>query len=92
MKKLLPLLIGLSLSGFSALSQAENLMQVYQQAKESNPDLRQAAANRDAAFEKLTNHAARCCHNLGWVRTIPIPTASAIAPVWTPIITAQRWR
>ena len=31
MKKLLPILIGLSLSGFSSLSQAENLMQVYQQ-------------------------------------------------------------
>lgn len=29
MKKLLPILIGLSLSGFSSLSQAENLMQVY---------------------------------------------------------------
>lgn len=28
MKKLLPILIGLSLSGFSTLSQAENLMQV----------------------------------------------------------------
>ncbi|HFG4434852.1 TPA: hypothetical protein ACGF42_003251, partial [Escherichia coli] len=28
MKKLLPILIGLSLSGFSSLSQAENLMQV----------------------------------------------------------------
>ncbi len=33
MKKLLPILIGLSLSGFSSLSQAENLMQVYQQAR-----------------------------------------------------------
>ncbi|SUG45731.1 outer membrane protein TolC [Salmonella enterica subsp. arizonae] len=37
MKKLLPILIGLSLSGFSTLSQAENLMQVYQQARLSNP-------------------------------------------------------
>ncbi len=28
MKKLLPILIGLSLTGFSAMSQAENLLQV----------------------------------------------------------------
>ncbi|UKE82546.1 outer membrane channel protein TolC [Pectobacterium colocasium] len=53
MKKLLPLLIGLSLGGFSAMSQAENLLQVYQQAKSTNPDLRSAAATRDAAFEKI---------------------------------------
>ncbi len=43
MKKLLPILIGLSLSGFSSLSQAENLMQVYQQARLSNPELRKSA-------------------------------------------------
>ncbi len=54
MKKLLPILIGLSLSGFSTLSRAENLMQVYQQARLSNPELRKSAADRDAAFEKLT--------------------------------------
>lgn len=65
MKKLLPLLIGLSLSGFSALSQAENLMQVYQQAKESNPDLRQAAANRDAAFEKINQSRSSLLPQLG---------------------------
>ncbi len=53
MKKLLPLLIGLSLGGFSTLSQAENLLQVYQQARLSNPDLRASAADRDAAFEKI---------------------------------------
>lgn len=52
MKKLLPILIGLSLTGFSAMSQAENLLQVYQQARISNPDLRKSAADRDAAFEK----------------------------------------
>jgi outer membrane protein len=34
MKKLLPILIGLSLTGFSAMSQAENLLQVYQQARQ----------------------------------------------------------
>ncbi|MEX8983663.1 hypothetical protein AB8G41_14730, partial [Salmonella enterica] len=45
MKKLLPILIGLILSGFSTLSQAENLMQVYQQARLSNPELRKSAAD-----------------------------------------------
>jgi outer membrane protein len=63
MKKLLPILIGLSLSGFSSLSQAENLMQVYQQARLSNPELRKSAADRDAAFEKI-NEARKNKNNL----------------------------
>jgi len=65
MKKLLSLLIGLSLGGYSALSQAENLMQVYQQAKESNPDLRASAATRDAAFEKINESRSPLLPQLG---------------------------
>jgi len=65
MKKLLPLLIGLSLGGFSVMSQAENLMQVYQQARESNPDLRKSAADRDAAFEKINESRSPLLPQLG---------------------------
>ena len=65
MKKLLPLLIGLSLGGFSTLSQAENLMQVYKQARESNPDLRKSAADRDAAFEKINEARSPLLPQLG---------------------------
>ncbi|WP_413727637.1 outer membrane channel protein TolC [Sodalis sp. RH19] len=65
MKKLLPLLIGLGLGGFSALSQAENLLQVYQQARLSNPDLRQSAADRDAAFEKINEARSPLLPQLG---------------------------
>ncbi|TKI04899.1 outer membrane channel protein TolC [Martelella alba] len=65
MKKLLPLLIGLSLGGFSTLSQAENLLQVYQQARLSNPDLRQSAAERDAAFEKINEARSPLLPQLG---------------------------
>lgn len=65
MKKLLPLLIGLSLGGFSAMSQAENLLQVYQQARESNPDLRKSAADRDAAFEKINEARSPLLPQLG---------------------------
>ena len=65
MKKLLPILIGLSLTGFSAMSQAENLLQVYQQARLSNPDLRQSAANRDAAFEKINEARSPLLPQLG---------------------------
>ncbi|KHN50064.1 outer membrane channel protein TolC [Pectobacterium fontis] len=65
MKKLLPLLIGLSLGGFSAMSQAENLLQVYQQAKNTNPDLRSAAATRDAAFEKINEARSPLLPQLG---------------------------
>ncbi|MCR0997683.1 outer membrane channel protein TolC [Serratia rubidaea] len=65
MKKLLPLLIGLSLGGFSAMSQAENLLQVYKQARESNPDLRKSAADRDAAFEKINESRSPLLPQLG---------------------------
>ncbi|WP_413736929.1 outer membrane channel protein TolC [Sodalis sp. RH21] len=65
MKKLLPLLIGLGLVGFSAVSQAENLLQVYQQARLSNPDLRQSAADRDAAFEKINEARSPLLPQLG---------------------------
>jgi len=65
MKKLLPLLIGLSLAGFSLASQAEDLLQVYQQARLSNPDLRSSAANRDAAFEKINEARSPLLPQLG---------------------------
>ncbi|AKA38282.1 outer membrane channel protein TolC [Yersinia ruckeri] len=65
MKKLLPLLIGLSLAGFSTMSQAENLLQVYKQARESNPDLRKSAADRDAAFEKINESRSPLLPQLG---------------------------
>ncbi|MFK3662076.1 outer membrane channel protein TolC [Scandinavium sp. NPDC088450] len=65
MKKLLPILIGLSLAGFSAVSQAENLLQVYQQARLSNPDLRKSAADRDAAFEKINEARSPLLPQLG---------------------------
>ncbi|TKU97487.1 outer membrane channel protein TolC [Citrobacter sp. wls620] len=65
MKKLLPILIGLSLSGFTTLSQAENLMQVYQQARLSNPELRKSAADRDAAFEKINEARSPLLPQLG---------------------------
>jgi outer membrane protein len=65
MKKLLPLLVALGLGGFSTMGQAENLMQVYRQAKESNPDLRAAAATRDAAFEKINEARSPLLPQLG---------------------------
>ncbi|WP_374941321.1 outer membrane channel protein TolC [Scandinavium lactucae] len=65
MKKLLPILIGLSLTGFSVVSHAENLLQVYQQARLSNPDLRKSAADRDAAFEKINEARSPLLPQLG---------------------------
>jgi len=65
MNKLLPLLIGLGLGGFSVASQAENLLQVYQQARLSNPDLRSSAADRDAAFEKINEARSPLLPQLG---------------------------
>jgi outer membrane protein assembly factor BamA len=65
MKKLLPILIGLSLTGFSAMSQAEDLVQVYKQARLSNPELRKSAADRDAAFEKINEARSPLLPQLG---------------------------
>lgn len=65
MNKLLPLFIGLSLGSFSVASQAENLLQVYQQARLSNPDLRSSAADRDAAFEKINEARSPLLPQLG---------------------------
>ena len=65
MKKLLPLLIALGLGGFSTVSQAENLMQVYQQALATNPDLRASGATRDAAFEKINETRGPLLPQLG---------------------------
>ncbi len=53
MKKLLSLLISLSLGGFTISAQAENLLQVYQQARSNNPELFKSAADRDVAYEKI---------------------------------------
>ncbi|STW03556.1 outer membrane channel protein [Klebsiella pneumoniae subsp. rhinoscleromatis] len=84
MKKLLPILIGLSLTGFSAMSQAENPLQVYQQARISNPDLRKSAADRDAAFEKINEARSPLLPQLGvGSGFIPIPMAIATATAST---------
>ncbi|RAX09694.1 outer membrane channel protein TolC [Photorhabdus bodei] len=53
MKKLLSIFIAMSLTGFSSMGQAEDLLQVYKQAKESNPELRKSMAERNKAFEKI---------------------------------------
>ncbi|OCA54680.1 outer membrane channel protein TolC [Photorhabdus namnaonensis] len=53
MKKLLSIFIAMSLTGLSSMSQAEDLLQVYKQAKESNPELRKSMAERNKAFEKI---------------------------------------
>ncbi|CAH0534387.1 Outer membrane protein TolC [Vibrio stylophorae] len=58
MKKLLSLTIGLALAGTANLVSAEDLAQVYQQAKENDPQLLSAAAQKDAAFEAINESRA----------------------------------
>lgn len=65
MKKLFSLLIGLGIASVSGASVAENLLQVYQQAVASNPDLRKSAADRDAAFEKINQQRSTLLPQLG---------------------------
>ncbi|MEQ5140104.1 outer membrane channel protein TolC [Proteus vulgaris] len=65
MKKLLSLLITMSLAGFSSASQAEDLLQVYQKAKDSNPELRKSLAERNQAFEKINEARGSLLPQLG---------------------------
>ncbi|AEW44726.1 outer membrane channel protein [Serratia symbiotica str. 'Cinara cedri'] len=45
--------ISISLGCFSLMSRAEDLLQVYKQAKASNPGLHKTIADRDTEFEKI---------------------------------------
>ena len=53
MKKLLPLFISAALGGLSTSAWADTLADIYNQAKENDPTLLQAAAQRDATFEAI---------------------------------------
>ncbi|MDX7987067.1 outer membrane channel protein TolC [Xenorhabdus sp. 12] len=53
MKKLLSLFIAMNLVGFSASSHAADLLQIYQQAKETNPELLNAQAKRNSIVEGI---------------------------------------
>lgn len=65
MKKLLPLFIAMSFVGLSTNSYAEDLLQVYQKSKESNPDLRKSLAERDQAYEKINQARSPLLPQLG---------------------------
>ena len=54
-KRLLSLFISLSLCGTAG---AENLLEIYQQAQEKDPQLLESKAQRDAAFEKINEAQA----------------------------------
>ena len=65
MKKLLPLFIAMSFVGLSANSYSEDLLQVYQKSKESNPELRKTLAERNQAFEKINEARSPLLPQLG---------------------------
>lgn len=58
MKKLLPLVISAALGSLSTHAFADTLADIYNQAKENDPTLLSAAAQRDAAFEAVTSSRA----------------------------------
>ncbi|EGA69912.1 outer membrane channel protein [Vibrio sinaloensis DSM 21326] len=58
MKKLLPLFISAALGSLSTNALADTLAEVYNQAKDNDPTLLSAAAQRDAAFEAVTSSRA----------------------------------
>ncbi|OCG28141.1 outer membrane channel protein TolC [Gilliamella sp. wkB108] len=62
MKKTLTLLIGLVLSQSVF---AENLVQVYEQAKETNPDLRSSLAEKDKAYSAISGSRASLLPQVG---------------------------
>ncbi|GAA5109631.1 outer membrane channel protein TolC [Orbus sasakiae] len=62
MKKVLPLLISLMVAP-SAF--AENLIQVYEQARQTNPELKSALADKDKAYSAITGQRASLLPQLG---------------------------
>ncbi|WP_434356953.1 outer membrane channel protein TolC [Parasalinivibrio latis] len=59
MKKLLPFAVSIALGSFSSWAVADDLAQIYQQAKQNDPQLLQAEARKNAAFESIdANRAA----------------------------------
>ncbi|MCP9269106.1 outer membrane channel protein TolC [Xenorhabdus sp. XENO-1] len=65
MKKLLSLFIAMNLVGFSTLSHAEDLLQIYKQAKETNPELLKAQADRNSIVEKINEVRSPLLPQLG---------------------------
>ncbi|PSU83126.1 outer membrane channel protein TolC [Photobacterium phosphoreum] len=55
MKKLLPIIISLVIGSISQSASADDLAQIYQQAKQNDPQLLKAAADKDAAFEAINS-------------------------------------
>ncbi|MEZ9775733.1 outer membrane channel protein TolC [Vibrio sp. 10N.261.54.A5] len=55
MKKLLPLFISAAIGNLSSSAFADTLAEVYDQAKQNDPQLLRSAAQRDAAFEAVTS-------------------------------------
>ncbi|MFL7036669.1 outer membrane channel protein TolC [Vibrio lentus] len=55
MKKLLPLFISAAIGSLSSSAFADTLTEVYDQAKQNDPQLLRSAAQRDAAFEAVTS-------------------------------------
>lgn len=58
------LLSVLVMLGASPMVHAENLLDIYQQAQQKNPQLLESKAKRDAAFEKINESRAPCCPKL----------------------------
>ncbi|WP_299685285.1 outer membrane channel protein TolC [uncultured Vibrio sp.] len=55
MKKLLPLFISAAIGSLSTSAFADTLAEIYDQAKQNDPQLLRSAAQRDAAFEAVTS-------------------------------------
>lgn len=65
MKKLLSLFIAMNLVGFSTSSHAADLLQIYQQAKETNPELLKAQADRNSVVENVNQSRSALLPQLG---------------------------
>jgi len=55
MKKLLPILISAAFGSFGTTAMADSLAEIYDLAKQNDPQLLSAAATRDAAFEAVNS-------------------------------------
>ncbi|SON48185.1 outer membrane channel protein TolC [Vibrio tapetis] len=80
MKKLLPILISAALGGLSATASADSITEIYNLAKQNDPQLLSAAASREAAFEAVNSSRSTLLPQINLTAGYDIARTSADRP------------
>ncbi len=80
MKKLLPFLISAALGSLSATASADSITEIYDLAKQNDPQLLSAAATREAAFEAVNSSRSTLLPQINLTAGYDIARTSADRP------------